>query len=232
VLQTLLGAAYNVSNYGNSGKTMLTNGWCNPPPSSNCSYVGTPTWPAALVSQPDIVTIMLGTNDAKEFNWFGIQDNSADSYVLDYVSMIHTLRQLKPAPLIVVLSLVPLYTPFPYEMNATVINTMLSAPGGILFQIAALEADAIIDVHGAFVQTGFGPNITCDGCHPVDQGYEFIASVLATGIRKLNNDDAPLPTLESVREQYGTPAFEEMAASVNMHARKGSFNPSLAKRVS
>ncbi len=66
VLQALLGASYNVSNYGNSGKTMLTNGLCGPPAGGNCSYVGTPTWPAALVSQPNIVTIMLGTNDAKE----------------------------------------------------------------------------------------------------------------------------------------------------------------------
>ncbi len=160
-----------------------------------------------------------------QFNWFGIQDNSADSYLLDYISMIHRLRQLSPAPKIVVLTLVPLYPPFPYDMNSTVINDMLSGAGGLLFQLAALEADAIIDVHAAFVEAGFGANITCDGCHPVDKGYEFLASVLATGIHDLVGDDTPLPPLDSVRKQYHTQAFREMVSSVNQHARRPSSLP-------
>ncbi len=65
ILQGILGSNYVVSNFGNSGKTMLTNGLCGPPPGGNCSYVGTSSYPAALASTPDIVTIMLGTNDAK-----------------------------------------------------------------------------------------------------------------------------------------------------------------------
>ena len=98
VLQGLLGSAFAVGNFGNSGKTMLKDGLCGPPASGNCSYVGTPTWPAALSSSPDIVTIMLGTNDAKQFNWFGIQDNTSDSYVLDYLRMIKTLKALPTKP--------------------------------------------------------------------------------------------------------------------------------------
>jgi hypothetical protein len=49
-----------VFNAGNSGKTMLTNGLCGPPPGGNCSYWATPTYQQALASTPDIVTIMLG----------------------------------------------------------------------------------------------------------------------------------------------------------------------------
>lgn len=70
ILQTLLGPNYIVQNFGNSGHTMLKNGLCGPPPAGNCSYWGTPQWAAAQASTPDIVTIMLGTNDAKNFNWF------------------------------------------------------------------------------------------------------------------------------------------------------------------
>lgn len=61
-----------VSNFGNSGKTMLKKGLCFAS-GGDCSYWNQPTWPAVLASEPDIVTIMLGTNDAKEFNWFGVQ---------------------------------------------------------------------------------------------------------------------------------------------------------------
>jgi len=219
VLQTLLGSGYNVSNYGNSGKTMLTQGLCGPPPSSNCSYVGTPTWPEALVSKPDLVTIMLGTNDAKEFNWFGIQNNQADSYLLDYITMIHKLKTLTPVPKVIVLTLVPLYAPYPYDMNSTVINDILSGDGGLLFQLAALEADGIIDVHSAFVKAGFAPNITCDGCHPVDEGYEFIAQVLAQSIKGLMGDATPLAaSLDDARAAYGTPEYVQMANTVNAHS--------------
>ena len=64
-LQQFLGSDFVVTNFGDSGKTMLTNGLCGPPAAGNCSYVSTATWPAALASNPDIVTIALGTNDAK-----------------------------------------------------------------------------------------------------------------------------------------------------------------------
>ncbi len=55
-------------------------------------------------------------------------------------------------------------------------HASLCLAGGLLFQLAALEADGLIDVHGAFVNAGFGANITCDGCHPVDAGYGLFTS--------------------------------------------------------
>ena len=59
LLQNYLGKRYNVSNYGNSGTTLLLNGMCGPPRSGlygDCAYMRTGTWPAALASEPDIVT--------------------------------------------------------------------------------------------------------------------------------------------------------------------------------
>jgi hypothetical protein len=47
--------APQVSNFGNSGKTMLKNGICGPPPAGDCAYWDTPSWPAAQASTPDIV---------------------------------------------------------------------------------------------------------------------------------------------------------------------------------
>jgi hypothetical protein len=50
-----LALAPQVSNFGNSGKTMLKNGICGPPPAGDCAYWDTPSWPAAQASTPDIV---------------------------------------------------------------------------------------------------------------------------------------------------------------------------------
>lgn len=85
-LATLLGPGYEVSNQGSSGHTMLINGLCGASPggswrrpcipmppsnvsicSGNCSYWSTQQFLNTTnpVSSPDIITIMLGTNDAK-----------------------------------------------------------------------------------------------------------------------------------------------------------------------
>lgn len=65
ILQELLGSEFEVINFGNGGKTLLNKGLCGPPPTDDCSYVSTSTYQQALQSNPDILTIMLGTNDAK-----------------------------------------------------------------------------------------------------------------------------------------------------------------------
>jgi lysophospholipase L1-like esterase len=65
LLQQLLGAGCQVTNFGNSGKTMLKYGG-----PGDSSYWNQTTWPQAQAANSDIYTILLGTNDAKTFNWF------------------------------------------------------------------------------------------------------------------------------------------------------------------
>jgi hypothetical protein len=64
-----------------------------------------------LFSQADIYTVFLGTNDSKFYNWFGVQNNSGDSYALDYLELLKRLRGLKErvvlVPVIPVRAFVP-----------------------------------------------------------------------------------------------------------------------------
>lgn len=165
---------------------------------------------------------MFGTNDAKQFNWFGIQGNLPDSYFIDYVNMIHTMQRLPTKPKVLIMSLVPLYAPYPYDMNQTIIDDILSGPGATLAQLAASVADGFIDMHAAFVKAGFGPNITCDGCHPMDPGYEFMAQVIASAIKHMVHDDSPLlePDFESAE-------FAALAAAVNSQAVRATHTHEL-----
>jgi len=174
ILQGLLGSNYLVLNAGNSGKTMLKQGICGPPPSGDCSYWDTPSWPQAEASTPDLVTIMLGTNDAKNFTWFNA---STGNYTADYLDMISILQALPTKPMVFPMIPPPLYPPFPYDMNETVINAEFPV---LVPQIAkAGKANGFVDVFDALG----GANLTlpkdfCDGCHPVDAGYELIAQVV------------------------------------------------------
>ncbi len=54
---------------------------------SDCSYWDTDTYTAAVHSDPDIVTIMLGTNDAKNFNWFNESTGNYSAAALDMLSV-------------------------------------------------------------------------------------------------------------------------------------------------
>ena len=56
-----LGAGYDVRNCGKSGTTMLKNG--------DYSYWNEQLFDDAINFNPNIVTIMLGTNDSKPQNW-------------------------------------------------------------------------------------------------------------------------------------------------------------------
>ena len=100
ILQGLLGDGYVVGNYGNSGKTMLKRGLCGPPAGGDCAYWDTDSWPDSLTSQPDIVTIMLGTNDAKFFNIGNATINpvtaGVSEFQRDFTAMVATLKSLVP----------------------------------------------------------------------------------------------------------------------------------------
>lgn len=83
-LGKLLGESYTVLNAGNSGRTMLKKGdyplWVEP------------EFKAAITMVPDVVVILLGTNDSKPWNWVFKND-----YLPDYISMIDTFRTVNSA---------------------------------------------------------------------------------------------------------------------------------------
>ena len=118
---------------------------------------------------------MLGTNDAKAFNWEGIQQNTGDYFALDYVDMVKSFRQLSPPPLVYLMVPPPLYDPYPFEMNATVINEIFPK---VIRDIARVVDAPIIDIYSAFQKSHTYKNLTCDGCHPVPMGNVIIAQTI------------------------------------------------------
>jgi len=79
-LQTALGKQWVVTNLGNSGATLLKKG--------DKPYSRLPQFAQAIQLKPDVVTIMLGTNDSKPGNW----TNKAE-FEADYKSMIDDLKK-------------------------------------------------------------------------------------------------------------------------------------------
>jgi lysophospholipase L1-like esterase len=70
----------------------------------------------------------------------------------------------------------PLVAPFPFQMNATVINDIFPK---LMRDIANVMQAPIVDIYSAM---GDYKSLTCDGCHPTAQGFAIIANAVAQAI--------------------------------------------------
>jgi acyl-CoA thioesterase-1 len=84
-LSDMLGSDWNVLNCGVIGATMLRKG--------DAPYWNTQKYQDALAFLPNVVSIMLGTNDTKPENWV-----YCDEFVDNYLEMIDSFRHLDPPP--------------------------------------------------------------------------------------------------------------------------------------
>jgi lysophospholipase L1-like esterase len=80
-LATILGSGYNVGNFGLSGATVQKR--------SDYTYWNTSQYRNSLRFKPNVVVIMLGTNDSKPWNW-----NSA-KFNADYKALIAQYQGLQ-----------------------------------------------------------------------------------------------------------------------------------------
>jgi lysophospholipase L1-like esterase len=81
----MLGDKWQVMNCGHSGATLLNNG--------DMPYQKTGEFQNALNFNPDVVVIMLGTNDSKMKNWI-----HQDEFVTDYKDLIAKFQDLPGKP--------------------------------------------------------------------------------------------------------------------------------------
>ena len=170
-LQKLLGSAYSVQNYGVSGTTLLKRG--------NSPYWNTGRIAQVLAFKPDIVTIKLGTNDTKPYNW----DVHGSEFKQDYGALIDTLNTLDVKPRVFLVLPVPVFTvaaSADWGIRDSVIQIIIP----IIKEIANERNLPVVDANTPLIS--FPQYFTVDGVHPDSRGADTIASVIYRGIK-----DAP-----------------------------------------
>lgn len=177
VLRGWLGAAYETSNFGCSGATMLRK--------SDYSYWDRDEFKAALAARPDVVVIALGTNDSKHptatvtdapDNW-----SHKAEFVHDYEDMIAAFHQANPAVKVYVCTPPPAY-PGQWGINDQTIHDEIVPMVG---QVARDTQATVIDLYTALSNK---PNLFPDTVHPNNEGAALIA---ATVYHALTGKDAP-----------------------------------------
>jgi acyl-CoA thioesterase I len=161
-LQTMLGSGYVVANFGVSGSTVVNN--------STIPYMNQSAFERAKSFNPDIVIIMLGTNDAN-VNISLSEDNFED----DYSQLIEDFQQLEGKQLVWVVRSPPIF-----NTNSAWNNTVLETT--ILPHVDNVADRFDLPIINMYETFGNHTELLADGIHPTDDGSTVIASTVYDAI--------------------------------------------------
>jgi lysophospholipase L1-like esterase len=159
ILRADLGPAYEVKNFGSNGATQVKDGIP--------AYVQTQEYPAAQAYNPNVVIIMLGTNDSKAMNW-----SKKDHFAADLADLVAVFAKLPAKPRIWVMLPPPAYSDG-WGINGTVIEHEVLP---LIRQEATKEHIPVIDI---FTLMAGHKDWFAEGIHPNALGAKQIASCVA-----------------------------------------------------
>lgn len=159
ILQNLLGAGYQVSNFGVSGTTLLQHG-DNP-------YWNQGAFQNARAFLPHIVVIELGTNDSKPYNWYVRPSEFSENLA----SMIDTFQTLSTAPEVWIC-----LAPYSNNVSWGILDTSLTLRiNPALLQVGLDKGVHLLDLHSSFTDRTM---VQSDSVHPNAAGAGAIASII------------------------------------------------------
>ena len=161
-LQALLGAGYKVENFGVGGRTLLSKG--------NLPYIKEQRYQDALAMEPDIVVIMLGTNDAKPMNW-----KFEKEFEADYRALVESFKRLDSKPRIFLC--LPSRGP---EKPGNIFEGELRKLRPRISRLASTLGCKLIDMNAAI---GKKPGMLADEVHPSTLGAGEMAKAAAKAIQ-------------------------------------------------
>jgi acyl-CoA thioesterase-1 len=161
-LGKILGDKYAVENFGVSGATLLNHG--------DKPYQKQKLCKEALDSKPDVVVIMLGTNDSKPQNW-----KFKEQFVADYKDLVEQFQKLPSHPKVFVC----LPPPVPGKGNFGINEAGVEEEMPMIKSVAADEHAGAIDVYGALKDHA---DLLPDGVHPNADGAAILAKAVAAAL--------------------------------------------------
>jgi acyl-CoA thioesterase-1 len=161
-LQLMLGGNYDVANFGVSGSTVSIDG--------NIAYMEQPAFLAAMDFEPELVLIMLGTNDAN------LETTNDTDIRSDYIQLLNAFRSLQSTPDIIVVASPPIYSDYSGYNNTHLVTNVIPTIESVADELNL----TIVDMYTAMDDQDYFK----DGIHPNDEGTTVIASTLYDAVVK------------------------------------------------
>jgi sialate O-acetylesterase len=157
-LQQLLGASYNVANFGFSGATMLKNG--------HKPYWDKEVFKKSQEFEPNIVIIHLGLNDQGNNNW----PQHKNEFESDYLDMIARYKNLPSKPTVMICRMTPTFSGHHWFEEG--MRESFKEIQAKIDQIGNKAGVEVIDLHEPLYRF---PEYFPDNLHPTKEGAKIIA---------------------------------------------------------
>lgn len=165
-LQRLLGAGYQVENFGKPGATLLFHG--------HRPYTQQEEYRKALAFKGDIVVIHLGVNDTDPRDW----PDYRDDFIKDYRALIDSFRRVNPQCRVLIARLTPITVRHPRFLSGT--RDWECDIQQAIGQVAAYaDRVQLIDFHTPLYAH---PEWFPDAIHPNEKGAALLAKTVYEGI--------------------------------------------------
>ncbi|MBS6161124.1 MAG: sialate O-acetylesterase [Firmicutes bacterium] len=160
-LQQLLGGKYLVKNFGASGYSLQKN--------TNFPYWNHPNFQKSSDFQPNVVFLMLGTNDTKPYNWTG-----TENFLSDLEDLVIHYQTLDSHPEIYLMTPATVFSGhFKLKDNYKMQENVADIISNAILSFGKEHNLPVIDIHEA---TRTHPEyFLLDGVHPDSAGASAIA---------------------------------------------------------
>jgi lysophospholipase L1-like esterase len=163
-LQALLGDGFVVGNFGVSARTLLRKG--------DFPYWNEKKYRAALEMQPDVVIIMLGTNDTKPHNW-----KHEREFAKDCRDLAKSFLDLPSKPRVFLCRPCPVPGQGNFGINEENVQKEIPRIEAVAKELGC----GVIDMHAALEKH---PEMLPDRVHPNTAGAAEMAKAAAAAVRK------------------------------------------------
>ena len=164
LLQEKLGPDYSVRNFGYNDASARFD--------ADTPYVRKRVYQESLEWNPDIVLLMLGTNDTKTRNW------DPDIFRRDYRRIVESYQALPSHPRVIPIAPIRIFTVMGIPWLGLHPDTMEEGVRPAIREIAAQMGLELIDLQDLFTDSHF-----CrDGVHPQRTGARMLAEAIWSGV--------------------------------------------------
>ena len=164
LLQEKLGAEYQVRNFGYNDAAARFD--------ADTPYASKRVYRESLAWNPDIVLLMLGTNDTKRRNW------DPKVFRRDYQRIVASYRQLSSQPRVILIAPIRIHLVAGLPLMGLHPETMEEGVRPTIREIAAEEGLELIDLVDLFPDSKY----CVDGIHPQAAGVRMLAEAIYSSL--------------------------------------------------
>ncbi len=161
-LQESLGSGYEVMNFGKFNTTATF--------SMDDPYINNDVYNKAMASKPDIVTIMIGGNECKEYNW----NSYGSDFKKDYSTLVENFLGLSTHPGVILCTPAPISPDNFYKLSSKIMEKEVAPT---IRELAKEKNLQLIDIHNIISKMDDLSLFDKDKLHLNNKGHKIVAAV-------------------------------------------------------